>query len=437
MSTHDDEHDGMFDEGGQQWKGSMLLREKIREPGTHGVEALSHTGLTDDEDVERLLNAMKHAYSPEKAAAAANRTVDGENPYRPVDFPPTVEETRAYRMLLENQSTATLGKAIHEGDAQTQAYAVGDPGTSSNIEGLDAIQWIQELVNGPAPIIYIYGPPGWGKTNLGVLLARIWKRQQRTDDVEPLLGSNVKTLQESDRWLPSFASLEQWLEQAYDEREDGGIVTRDDAPPRLFLFDEASSDASGRGRDGHDAGRLMGPLVYKIRKANAALIVIGHDGKDVHPAMRTLATCVEKRRGELKTARFYEDVRDRQGRGHIETLTGVPRAGGYDDGEATSWSWDEQDDRSDEDALTLEEARSMAEDMTDDRVRELAVALATDPVLGAGNAEIARAVGLAHRGQPYKPTWVSKWKKRLEDDRNRTRSSEDSDRSEQKANDDA
>jgi len=410
-----DEHDGMFDDGGQQWKGSMLLRERIRERDRDSLEAHRHTGLTDDESAETLLNAMAQCYDPHDAAAAANRAAPGDAaPYSPEDFPATVDQTRAYQQVVENQTTSTLGKAIHEGDAQTQAYAVGDPGTTSNIEGLEAIEWIQDLMDGPAPIIYVYGPPGWGKTNLGVLLARIWRRQH---DGETALGTNIRTLDEADRWIPSYASLESWLERNYTERDDGGITTDDDSTPSLFLFDEASSDASGRGEDGHHAGRLMGPLVYKIRKADAGLVVIGHDGKDVHPAMRTLATVAEKRRGELKTVRFYEDVRDRQGRGHIETLTGVPRTGGYDDSEATSWSWDEQTEREDESGLTMDEAESLAEDMVEQQVRALAVALDEDEHVDASQQEIATVVGRAYRGKGFDQSWVSRSYGKIEDDR--------------------
>lgn len=392
---------------GEQWRGSMHLRERIRERGSDAVAAHRHTALTDSADAETLLSAMIQAYSPQAAARAANNAEPGDaEPYAPEDFPATAEETAAYRKLIENESTTSLGKAVHEGDAQTQAYAVGDPGSTSNIEGLDAIEWIQETMDRAAPIIYIFGPPGSGKTNLGVLLARIWRRQKGEG---ALLGSNVRTLDDGDKWIPSFASLESWLGENTVERDDGGIVQADDAEPRLMMFDEASSHASGRGEDGHHAGRLLGPLVYKIRKARAGLIIIGHDGRDVHPAVRTLATCVEKRRGERKTARFFEDVRDRQGLGHIETLTGIPRAGGYDDQEATGWSWDEQEDREDESRLTMDEAESLAEDMVEQEVRALGVALAQDEHVDATQGEIGRAVGLAYRGEPYRQNTVSTW----------------------------
>lgn len=397
---------------GEQWRGSMLLREQIQERGS-GVPAHRHTGLVDEDDAQGLLNAMVHAYDPQAAARAANRAAPGDRaPYRPEDFPPTVEQTEAYQMLLGNESTATLSKAIHEGDAQTQSYAVGGAGNSGdNIEGIEAVEWMQEWLSGPAPIGYCYGPPGAGKTNFFVLLARLWKRWAGED---AMLLSNIATLDDADKWVPSFASLERALEQQVDERDDGGIVQNDDAVPMMVVLDEASSDMSGRGSDGYDAGRLMGPLVYKIRKYNAGLLVVGHDGGDVHPAMRTLATVFQKQRGEQKTVRAFEDVRDREGRGHIKTLTGIPEAGGYDPHEATSWSWDEQGDRDDdEDALTLEEARGMAEDMTEDNVRQLAVALDEDSSVDIEQTEIARAVGVAYRGKPYKQSWVSKWKKRL------------------------
>jgi hypothetical protein len=198
--------------------------------------------------------------------------------------------------------------------------------------------------------------------------------------------------------------------------DSGGETLRDGAAPRLFVFDEASSHASGRGKVGHEAGAKLGPLVYKIRKANCGLIIIGHDGKDVHPAVRTLATVVQKFRGEVKKAELFEDVQNRQGVGHIMSLRGIPETDySYDDKEATSWSWEtaETPEQADREAV-LEEARSMAADMEESHVRRLAHRLDTDPVLDLEQDEIGRAIGMAVDGKPRSQQWVSKWSTRIQ-----------------------
>jgi hypothetical protein len=390
-------------DGWEQWRGAAMLGDRVRSPES---DLFPHTALTEDMDVEQALDVFAAQYDPALAAQAVERALPEGETVEPDDMPATAEQHPLYRRVKASQESRVLSKAVHEGDAQTQSYALGEPDSGDSIEGIESMEWLQEWLTQPAPIGYCFGPPNAGKTNAMVLLARLWKRWAGENAV---LLSNISTLEDADKWVPSFASLERALDQQVDERDDGGIVRRDDAVPMLVLLDEASSDMSGRGADGAQAGRLMGPLTYKIRKYNAGLLVVGHDGRDVHPAMRVLATVFEKKRQEQKTMRVFEDVRDRQGVGHIQTLTGVPKAGGYDDGEATSWSWDEQDDRDDESGLTMDEARSLAEDMVEDEVRDLAVALDEDPHVDLKQGEIGRVIGEAYRGDPFKQNTISTW----------------------------
>jgi hypothetical protein len=389
----------------EKWMASAEVREYARgnkPEKPHDIHP--HVGLAGDETVRRLLSHMAEHYDPERAAELGGVDVE--------DMPSNVTETALYRAVLKKEGTETVTRAIHRGETQTQSFVVGDPASRSDISGLRAIDSLRDMITTPAPIIYIFGEPGSGKTSFGLLAAQMWKREHPDGE----LGSNIRTWEEADKWCPSYGSLRSWLDEQLVEMDSGGETLRDGAAPRLFVFDEASSHASGRGKVGHEAGAKLGPLVYKIRKANCGLIIIGHDGKDVHPAVRTLATVVQKFRGEVKKAELFEDVQNRQGVGHIMSLRGIPETDySYDDKEATSWSWEtaETPEQADREAV-LEEARSMAADMEESHVRRLAHRLDTDPVLDLEQDEIGRAIGMAVDGKPRSQQWVSKWSTRIQ-----------------------
>jgi len=384
----------------EKWMVSAELRETIRGNKPQQIEAFDHTGSVGDDLIRRLLSHIKMHYDPHIAAEQYDEL-------EPSDMPSTAEACDLFRMLLGVEETETLSRAIHQGDVQTQSSAVGDPAARSDISGLKAIQELIDLLAVPAPIIYIYGEPGSGKTNLALLLAQLWKREQGDD---ALLGSNIRTWKEADEWCPSYGDLTRWLGQQTEEIDGGGITQTDDAVPMLFVFDEASSHASGRGEDGYEAGQKLGPLVYKIRKARAGLVIIGHDGKDVHPAVRTMADVVQKRRGELKKATVFEDVQNREGVNEIMALNGIPETDyRYDDKEATSWSWDDADVDDGLEEQALEQAHELAQDMVEEQREKFACRLYTADFLDLTQDEI----GLAFRRDQ---SWVSRCVQRHQDD---------------------
>ena len=389
----------------EKWMASAEVREWTRGNKPQQPEEVhSHVGLVGDDRVRDLLSTLAQHYDPDVAAELAGEEIEA------ADMPPRIEQTQLYRMLLQREGTETLTRAIHQGETQTQSFAVGDPAAQSDISGIGAIQELTDMLTTSAPIFYIFGEPGSGKTNFALLLAQLWAREHPDGE----LGSNIRTWEEADEWHPSYGHLRRWLDEQTKELPEGGITRREDANPRLFVFDEASSHASGRGKAGAEAGKKLGPLVYKIRKANAGLIIIGHDGKDVHPAVRMLATVVQRNRGELKRADLYEDVKDREGRGKIVSLTGIPQTDyTYDDGEATSWSWDDLEDADDQ-QLTREQAQELAEDMHEQHLRRLAYTLATADWVEMTQREIGQTLGLAQRGEPYSQQWVQKWKQHYE-----------------------
>jgi hypothetical protein len=186
-------------------------------------------------------------------------------------------------------------------------------------------------------MFYEWAEPGTGKSNFACLLGQLWKEQHGSD---ALVASNIRTLQETDEWtdrdgdtrdgwLANYGELNEWLKQDGDPMHNA-------QSPKLFIFDEASSNAGGGGKDGYDTKTKLGPLTYKIRKYGGSLIIIGHDGRDVHPLVRELGVCVHKE--GLKEATFYEDVRNRKGVNPIFSVSGISETDWrYDDKEPTTW----------------------------------------------------------------------------------------------------
>lgn len=380
------------------WKSAAEAREYVRGERPAKPIPFDHAGEIQDQNARSLLSAIAMHYDP------------GTDP----ELPAQAKTTRLYQMIRRKEATETMTKAVHGGHEQTQSYFAGDPANKSDISGMKAIHELENMILSAAPIIYVFGEPGSGKTNISLLLAQLYEREYETAE----LASNIRTWEEKDRWIPSYPALSDWLDENTKRIDGGGITQKADANPKLFVFDEASSHATGRGKEGYETAMKMGPLVRKIRKANAGIIIIGHDGKDVHPAIRTLATHIERRRRELKRAWLWQDVIEREGRGKIAELAGVPETDyTYDDAEATSWRWSDNDQREEEDEkMTKAEAMDLAEDMAEKQAKRFGAMIADDDRYGISNKEVAAAIGQVIEGRDYRPAAVSNWKRRLLDD---------------------
>lgn len=309
--------------------------------GVRDPEAHDHAGIVRDEQVSRYLSVVAETYDP--TAPYVERDGAGPLPGHAADLE---EVSRPRRMA----ATETARNALDHGDMPTLKHLTGDQQQRADVSGLKAIDQLTQAVTGPAAMFYLWAEPGSGKTNFSLLLAQLWKRQRSSD---ALLGSNIRTLRETDEWtssdgekrdgwLPSFGDLQEWLQQ------DGDPLTHDQRP-KLFIFDEASSSAGGTGANGYNAKEKMGPLAYKIRKYGGSLIVIGHDGKDVHPLIRELGVAIHK--DGKKEATFYDDVQNRKGVGERFRVDGIPPTDyRYNDKEPTAWSWSENEHDDDLDA---------------------------------------------------------------------------------------
>jgi hypothetical protein len=329
-----------------------------------------HGGLVRDQRLSRLLSIIEQCYDPAKTSS-------------PDEMPAQAKDLELVQRIREMESTDVFRQALEEGDISTLKHFTGDASQRADVSGLRAIKQLEGMVDDPAIMFYLWAPPGTGKTDFACLLARLWQRHREEQGEDPLIGTNIRTLEEKDQWLGSYGALEEWLTGDVDE------VLAGEGQPKLFIFDEASSHAGGSGQQGYEAQQKLGPLLYKIRKYRGSLIIIGHDGRDVHPMAREMATCVHKE--SLKQATFYEDVRNRRGENELLSVQGIPQSGWrFNDKEATDWRWSDPTDTDDEPSIPDEKTI----------VRETAIYTAIQAKeQGLTNAETARFV-------PYSAEWV-------------------------------
>ncbi|AHG00329.1 hypothetical protein HALLA_17515 [Halostagnicola larsenii XH-48] len=267
-----DEQDNYTVGGFREWQDGKLARDPD--------EALPHSGFIRDEQIDRQMTMRALHHDPDRwdSKAAATYMDVGKN-----------------RQILRGEGSDTARNALENGDTLTLKHYLGDPAQEADLSGIKAITRLQEIVAGPAPVIVLLGEMGAGKTNLACLLAQL---RDRWVDGNMKIASNIRTLPRNDDWvrdngdledgwIPHYPLLEEWVGQ------DGNPV-ENPQQPKLFIGDEFSTNASGSGEDGQLVRKLMGPLVFKIRKYNGALIYIGHDESSIHPLLWRVGTILKK-----------------------------------------------------------------------------------------------------------------------------------------------
>ncbi|WP_226480381.1 ATP-binding protein [Natrinema amylolyticum] len=311
-----------------------------------------HAAIVSDSKTRRHLTALSRAYE----RAYSRGWIDSE-------WPDSLEETDLYQDRLRYHETETFSRRLEQGEMAKVRHHVGSQSDEIDVSGWHDIERIRDIVSDRHLRLYEYGEPGSGKTSAGCLAARHWLEQQRDEGHDDAyVITNIRTLASEDEsiiWVDNWADLK---DRVYADMDD---VLAENVSPVLFLFDEASSQASGGGKDGWETGTKLATLVYKIRKFGGAIIIIGHDGKDLHPAVREL--CMVLHKESKKQARFYETITNRNPKQPI-----TPQIEGWPDSkwspndkDPAPWSWDDgQDDEIDGNSSHI--AR-------DDAFRELAI----------------------------------------------------------------
>jgi hypothetical protein len=259
-----------------------------------------HPGEISDRKARRTLTSMYQAY---ERAARDGRVRSG---------PSDLTESSDWSELREFFGAEALADAVAHGEPARIRHMVGSREDEPDLSGIRTLETVISQLTRAAAMFYLFGRPGSGKTMFACLMAELWKREHPNG----LVASNIRTLDRAD-WINAWPDLDEWM------KEDEETVLAGDQTPKLYLLDEGSSVASGRGSQGYEAATKLARLVYKIRKYGGSLIIVGHDGKDVAPSVRELCTIVEK--VSEKRARFYDDVREREGRNPVTPeLAGIP-----------------------------------------------------------------------------------------------------------------
>ncbi|SDC05949.1 hypothetical protein [Natrinema hispanicum] len=310
-------------------------------------EVLPHSGFVRDEQIDRQLSMRAIHHDPDRwdGKAAKDYMSVGKN-----------------RKILQAEGGATARNALENGDTVTLKHYIGDPSQQADLAGIKAVTRLQEIVAGPAPVIVLLGEMGNGKTDFAGLLGQL---RERWVDGDLLVGSNIRTLDRIDRWvrddgsvedgwIPHYPLLEEWVGQDGDPVENP-------QQPKLFIGDEFSTNASGTGEDGHKVRKLMGPLVFKIRKYGGALIYIGHDESSIHPMLWRVGTIIKK------TSQKTAVVADRISGGKLvdvdpRPLEGIPPTDwNFDTNDEADWSWTAPNgDEKDGEAMNEQDVKRVA-----------------------------------------------------------------------------
>jgi len=310
---------------------ARLISEELREYSRGSLSEADHrdvspaAGLVRDDATRDLLVFTEKAY--ERHARADE---------------PEFWSTSWASDRLRRAASSTTTEAVRSGNVSTMSYVRGWVEYNSDVSGLHAIRqmedWLCQSEN--TKLVYMASLMGRGKTDFSLTMLQVVNhfyrrlRDSAPSEVsvpEPEFAANLRVETPPDeprvRLLQSYDDLDEWTE--------GG--SSDDV--RWFIFDEASTELTAQsGSNAQDVAEVMAPFVKKMRKVGVNMIVIGHDKRDVHPAIRSLADFVAKQ--STKKASIYSGIKRREPAGHMFDLSGIPPTSwSYDTDDMATWSW--------------------------------------------------------------------------------------------------
>jgi hypothetical protein len=294
-------------------------------------------GLGIPEDKRQALMFAADVYEPPKHPDGSK--VEG--------FPRDFWNTSFARRAVKKHTTDAATEAVEKDNVSQLATMVGDPSHQNDISGLKTTNKLVDwLINTEqCKVIYCAATMGRGKTDWSLLLLELIEHQYRqakqmqdSDNIPtPEFATNfkVETPDHIDAQIQEFHNYDNFLEWA----EDG---SSDDV--RWFIFDEASTELTAQsGANAQKVAEVFAPFVRKMRKSGINMITIGHDKSDVHPAIRAVASYIHK--PDVKVAKIYEGVKNREPYGHYLTLDGVPPTSwSYNTDDVAEWDWGSQVD---------------------------------------------------------------------------------------------
>jgi hypothetical protein len=242
-------------------------------------------------------------------------------------------ETELYDRMLRCSANYNVDTALRNDRLRVIQNVVGKTGNRTDASGLYLLNRLRSWVSEPSYVCYIYGRTGTGKTDFALLLYQIWQSVRSEQGYDTDAASNI-TSWDSSQDVETWQQLQDWLGEAGHDNTQ-----------RLFVFDEASSHASGYAGQQQDA-RKLGTLVNLMRKYRCSLIIIGHTGRDVHPdVLRKARHTVHKT--SQKQADFLTKKVDADG--NMDNITEAelkripPTSEDFATDEASDWDWGSDD----------------------------------------------------------------------------------------------
>ena len=285
------------------------------------------SGLIQDSNVRESLAFLKREYDREREG-----------------MPTRFEETDFFRAAMKKYATESHSRAISEGNVSQVTYTAGLPGYDSDLSGIHAHNQLADwLVSSEqCKLIYLAALMGRGKTDFSLLLLEIIHdhfrrvRSHAPDAApEPEFATNFYCDPTDDvevREFHHYSDLKGWAETGSSDDE------------RWMIFDEASTELTAQsGKNAQKVAETFAPFVKKMRKCGINMIVIGHDRGDVHPAIRSIASYIDK--VSQKKAKIYEGIKSRDPYGHRLSIGGIPKTSwNYDTDDVATWNWDAEVD---------------------------------------------------------------------------------------------